>query len=83
MNGNSGFGGPTAIFYGLIPYYIGSLFQFLSAFDPNGLGRALLTMQVSIFIAGITSYHWLKIYVPKKQAEKGALIYAAFPYSIY
>jgi len=80
MNTNDGFGGPVFLFYSPLSFYIGSLFEWLATFDPNGYGRVLIMMTLAIFTCGITSYRWLKPLLPPERAQEGALIYAGFPY---
>ena len=80
MDTNAGFGSPVFVFYSPLPFYAMSLFEFIAPFDPNGFGRIFIGIMLSVLLAGITSYRWLVLETDIKTAEKGALIYAGFPY---
>jgi hypothetical protein len=80
MNTNEGLGSPVFLFYGPVAFYITSMFQFLSAYDPHGFGRLLLGMQLALVVSGITSYRWFRLHRDDAAAKKAALMYAGFPY---
>jgi uncharacterized membrane protein len=80
MDINLGFGSPVFLFYGPLPYYIGSLFEFLAGLDPQGWFRASLTMMLALIVGGITCFRWLKQHMSPEKAEKAALLYVCFPY---
>ena len=77
---NAGYGSPVFLFYSPLAFYVMSLFEFISPIDPHGFGRIFIGLTLSILVAGITSYRWLALETDLKTAEKGALIYAGFPY---
>jgi hypothetical protein len=77
---NAGLGAPHLFVFGPLPYYVGSLFQWLAPLDGNGFGRVAIGMGIALFIAGITSYRWLRLQLTTADAERGALLYAGFPY---
>jgi hypothetical protein len=37
-------------------------------------------MTLALFVSGITCYRWLRLQLPVPDAERGALLYAGFPY---
>ncbi len=80
MSTNAGFGSPVFVFYSPLSFYIMSMFEFLSSVDPHGFGRILIGLMLSVIIAGVTSYRWLASQTDVATAQKGALIYAGFPY---
>jgi len=80
MNTNAGFGSPVFVFYSPLPFYAMSFFEFLSPLDPHGFGRIFIGLMLSVMLAGITCYRWLALETDVKTVEKGALIYAGFPY---
>lgn len=82
MNTNAGLGSPMFLFYGPLPFYIGALLEPFATLDPNGYARVIACFIPAVFLSGITSYRWLSLYFSKDLAEKGAIIYAAFPYTI-
>lgn len=82
FDSNAGLGSPMFLFYGPLPFYVGSLFEPFAAFDPNGYARVIATFIPGIFLSGITSYRWLRLHFDESIAAKGAYIYAAFPYTI-
>jgi hypothetical protein len=77
---NGGYGSSVFLFYAPLPYYVLSIFEFLSSIDPYGFGRLWIGLTIGLFISGITSYCWLKCLIPETQAQKGALLYVGFPY---
>ncbi len=79
---NGEFGAPVFLFYPPLSFYIASFFEWFSPLDPYGLGRVILSMQLALMAMGITCYRWLSIYFDQRTAQKGALVYAAFPYLI-
>jgi hypothetical protein len=83
MDTNGGLGSPVFLFYAPLSYYVMSLFEWLSPIDLHGFCRLIIGLTLGLFIAGITSYRWLKTCLPEKQAQTGALLYASFPYLIY
>lgn len=80
LNTNAGFGSPVFVFYSPLPYYAMSLFEFLSPVDTHGFGRVFIGIMMAVLVAGITSYRWLAKQTDRQTAEKGALLYAGFPY---
>lgn len=80
ININNGYGSPVFLFYPPVSFYIISLFEFLAPLDPYGFGRGLIGIMLSILVAGVASYRWLRQTLPVETAEKGALLYAGFPY---
>lgn len=77
---NAGLGSPAFLFYSPAAFYVMSLFQFLGPFDPDGFGRIIIGITLALLTAGITSYRWLRRHFEVEDAQRGALLYAAFPY---
>jgi hypothetical protein len=77
---NGGLGAPVFLFYGPLSYYLASLLAWLAPFDPHGFGRLALMLHGALVAAGCTSYFWLRRDFPEAQAQRGALIYACFPF---
>lgn len=76
---NAGLGSPVFVYYPPAAFYIASLFQWLSPVDPHGLGRFVICVQLAVIACGISAYYWLRQTLSERQAQKGGLIYAAFP----
>ena len=75
-----GYGSPIFVYYNPLIFFLLTPFQWLAPWDPYGLWRTVLGMQIALFAAGITSYRWLRHHFPVAQAQTGALLYAGFPY---
>lgn len=82
LEANAGLGSPMFLFYGPLPFYVGALLEPFAALDPGGYARVIATFIPAIFLAGITSYRWLRLHFEEKLAAQGALIYTTFPYTI-
>jgi len=80
VNTNAGFGSPVFLFYNPLAFYVMSFFEFIAPIDPHGFGRVFIGIMCAIIVSGLTSYRWLKQHLAIKTAEKGALLYAGFPY---
>lgn len=76
---NDGLGSPVVIFYPPLAFYVGALLEFLAKFDPNGLVRTVILMQMAFMVAGYTSYRWLNRSFDAMTAQFGAYMYAFFP----
>jgi len=79
---NVGFGSPVFLFYGPLPFYVGSLWGWLSQWDPNGYFRLQLSMATALLVSGFSARAWLRHYFPEDTACKGALLYVCFPYTL-
>ena len=77
---NDGYGSPVFVFYAPLPYFVMCAFEWLSSIDPHGFGRLWLGMMIALAISGITCYRWLICVLPEHLAQRGALLYAGFPY---
>ncbi len=82
MDANLGFGSPVSLFYSPLAFYAGSLLEWLAPVDPHAFGRIQITMSVALFIAGITVYRWLRRHLDEASAQRGAFLYATFPYLV-
>lgn len=82
MDINGGLGAPIFLFYSPLPFYLLSLFEWLQAVDAHGMGRIVLGMQLALVACGITCWRWLKRHAGDDAAQKGAVLYAGFPYVI-
>ena len=80
---NAGYGSPAGIFYG--PLYMIALLPFgwMSSIDPSGFIRLMIGVWLALMVSGYNCRYWLKHWFSAAQAEKGALLYAGFPYLLY
>lgn len=83
MRTNDGMGTPIFLFYPPLVYYAMSLFEWLSSVDPHGFVRLVIGLWIALFISGITSFYWLKLYMPVRQAQMGGFLYATFPITVF
>lgn len=82
LSSNAGLGAPIFLFYSPAAFYLMSLLEWLKPVDPYGTGRIILGMQAALVACGVTCWRWLKLHVGEEAAQKGAALYAGFPYVI-
>jgi len=80
LNTNAGYGSPVFVFYSPLAFYAMSAFEFIAPLDPHGFGRIILGIMTAIMVSGIAARNWLSRHFDRAAAEKGALLYAGFPY---
>lgn len=81
-NTNGGLGSPVFFFYPPLPYYIASLFAFLSPLDPSGIHRLGLLAMSMMILSGFAARAWLRRFMSDRRALLGSLVYMIAPFHL-
>jgi hypothetical protein len=79
---NAGLGSPTFYYYGPLPYYVTSIFLFLSTWDPFGWYQVALSASLAVVLSGVAAYLWIRSRTNRRAALLAALIYMIMPYHL-
>ena len=74
---NATYGYPKFIFAYPLPYYIGSILNFLGASYVNSIKLLIITVY---FLSGLSVFYWLKYFTRPRDAFLGAILYQFAPY---
>lgn len=82
LSTNAGYGSPDFLFYGPVPFYVGTLVSTFLVSDPQAWQQLGISSAISLCLSGIFAFLWLRHYGTLLAAAIGAILYMAFPYHL-